>query len=481
MRTSSSPSIPGIQARLTAAVAEEPPLFACARLWHSVDMTPWVLTIAGSDPSGGAGIQADLQTLAAHHVRGAAVVTCATVQNTRGVHAVTPSSTVQLQAELRGVVDDMRLDAIKVGALGNVDVAHVVIDVLRHTNVPSVVDPIVLSTSGAKLVDGDDDDVRQVLRELVSWATVATPNRDEAAWLTGLPVDTKADAIAAARHLLQWGDVVNGRAVVVTGGHDAQQTDVVEDVLVFVADGQVRVKVVRHPRRQTEHTHGTGCALSSSIAARLALGDTVVDAVEHAIHVVDDGLRHAYSPGQGRGPVHVLSTALSPAERRSLALRDSAPLADDDDVAFMQQCLQEAAQAADHGDVPVGALVVKDGVVVGRGHNVRERDGDPTGHAEVVALQQAAAHLGSWRLDGCTLYVTLEPCFMCAGAVVNARVSKVVFGAWDARAGAVGSVHNVCDDPHLNHRVDVVAGVCHDACQSQLQVFFQQLRDGDDP
>jgi tRNA(adenine34) deaminase len=124
----------------------------------------------------------------------------------------------------------------------------------------------------------------------------------------------------------------------------------------------------------------------------------------------------------------------------------------------------------------VTAAMWCDGVVVGEGYNRREADGDPLGHAELYALRAAAQQLGRWRLSGCTLVVTLEPCFMCAGALVNARVDRLVYGAPDPKAGAVDSLARVCTDPRLNHRVDVVAGVQADACSAQLKSFFADLR-----
>jgi len=128
-------------------------------------------------------------------------------------------------------------------------------------------------------------------------------------------------------------------------------------------------------------------------------------------------------------------------------------------------------------DVPVGAVVLDPaGVVIGSGTNVRERDNDPTGHAEVVAIRVAAAHLGSWRLDGCTLVVTLEPCTMCAGAIVLARVETLVFGAYDDKAGAVGSLWDVVRDRRLNHRPDVVGGVLADETGEVLRRFFADRR-----
>ncbi|CAN5550659.1 tRNA adenosine(34) deaminase TadA [soil metagenome] len=145
----------------------------------------------------------------------------------------------------------------------------------------------------------------------------------------------------------------------------------------------------------------------------------------------------------------------------------------------MGEALDLARSALHSGDVPVGALVVDAaGAVVGTGQNARERDNDPTAHAEVVALRDAAARRGRWRLDGCTLVVTLEPCVMCAGAVVAARLDRLVFGAYDAKAGAVGSLWDVVRDRRLNHRPDVVADVRADESAALLRDFFANRRGG---
>ncbi len=149
----------------------------------------------------------------------------------------------------------------------------------------------------------------------------------------------------------------------------------------------------------------------------------------------------------------------------------------DVDETHVRRCLALAEEAAALGEVPVGALVVHDGVVVGEGFNRRELDRDPLAHAELRALAQAAARLGRWRLSGCTLYVTLEPCFMCAGALVNARVDRLVYGAADPKAGAVRSLGAVCDDARLNHRLQVVSGVLEAECGAALSAFFARLRD----
>ncbi len=144
---------------------------------------------------------------------------------------------------------------------------------------------------------------------------------------------------------------------------------------------------------------------------------------------------------------------------------------------WMRLALDEATLALPSGDVPVGAVVVSaDATVLGRGHNVREADGDPTGHAEVQALRAAAAAVGDWRLSGCTLVVTLEPCTMCAGALVLARVDRLVYGAEDPKAGAVGSLWDVVRDRRLNHRPEVVPGVRADECGDLLRAFFREHR-----
>jgi tRNA(adenine34) deaminase len=144
--------------------------------------------------------------------------------------------------------------------------------------------------------------------------------------------------------------------------------------------------------------------------------------------------------------------------------------------AAMGLALEEATAASAHGDVPVGAVVLRDGEVIAQRHNERERTGDPSAHAEILALRDAAVVIGSWRLSGTTLVVTLEPCPMCAGALVAARVDQVVFGAADPKAGACGSLYNLCVDPRLNHEVEVVPGVRAEECAALLTEFFGDRR-----
>ncbi len=146
------------------------------------------------------------------------------------------------------------------------------------------------------------------------------------------------------------------------------------------------------------------------------------------------------------------------------------------DADAMGLALEEARAALTHGDVPVGAVVLVDGDVVARRHNEREAANDPTAHAEVLALRDAASTLGRWRLDDATLVVTLEPCAMCAGAAVSARLGRLVFGAPDLKAGATGSLYNLCADPRLNHEVPITAGVRADEAADLLTTFFAERR-----
>jgi tRNA(adenine34) deaminase len=143
---------------------------------------------------------------------------------------------------------------------------------------------------------------------------------------------------------------------------------------------------------------------------------------------------------------------------------------------WMGLALDLAREAAEAGEVPVGAIVVKDGRVIGRGANRREADRDPVAHAEILAIAEAAHAVGHWRLEGTTLYATLEPCPMCAGAILNARIPRVVYGCDDPKAGAVRSLYTLLGDPRLNHRCDVVAGVRADECGAVLTEFFEGLR-----
>jgi tRNA(adenine34) deaminase len=147
-----------------------------------------------------------------------------------------------------------------------------------------------------------------------------------------------------------------------------------------------------------------------------------------------------------------------------------------EDQVWMLAALAEARRAAEIGEVPIGAVVVREGELVGRGHNRREIDGDPLAHAELLALREAAALIPGWRLSGCTMYVTLEPCAMCAGALVNSRIDRLVYGAADPKGGWCGTLGNLVQDPRLNHRLEVTAGVLEAESAALLTGFFALLR-----
>lgn len=147
-----------------------------------------------------------------------------------------------------------------------------------------------------------------------------------------------------------------------------------------------------------------------------------------------------------------------------------------DDSYWMKKALAQAANAGRRGEVPIGAVLVKDGVVIGRGYNLREGKQDPCAHAELLAIRQAAKRLGAWRLTGTTLYVTLEPCPMCMGAILLARIERLVFGCFDPKAGAAGSLYDLTSDRRFNHRVEVASGVLGGECSAILSDFFRELR-----
>ncbi len=144
---------------------------------------------------------------------------------------------------------------------------------------------------------------------------------------------------------------------------------------------------------------------------------------------------------------------------------------------YMEQAIAEANKALQKNEVPIGAVLVKDDKIIAVGFNERESLKDPTAHAEIIAIRKAATALDSWRLEECTLYVTLEPCPMCAGAILNSRIKRVVFGAFDAKGGAAGTVVNLLEDKAFNHQVEVIAGVMEKECKQLLQSFFKNLRE----
>ncbi len=148
----------------------------------------------------------------------------------------------------------------------------------------------------------------------------------------------------------------------------------------------------------------------------------------------------------------------------------------DNDVLWMEKALELARQASEKGEVPVGAILVKDDICVAAAHNLREQSGNPIAHAEMLVMQEASQKLGNWRLTDTTLYVTLEPCPMCAGAIVLARIPKVVYAADDPRTGAAGTIYNIVQDERLNHQVELVSGVCAEESSTLLKSFFKNLR-----
>ena len=147
-----------------------------------------------------------------------------------------------------------------------------------------------------------------------------------------------------------------------------------------------------------------------------------------------------------------------------------------DDYYFMKKALEQANRAYKAGEVPVGAVVVKDGKIIARGFNERETKQDPTAHAELTAMKKAAKKLSSWRLTGCTLFVTLEPCPMCSGVIINSRIDRVVFGAYDQKAGCCTTLYHLCNDERFNHRAQVLGGVMEEECAEILSSFFREKR-----
>ncbi len=260
---------------------------------HANPSPPVVLTIAGFDPSSGAGITADLKTFAAHNCYGVAAITALTVQNTQGATALHPIDASVLKESIEGLLADDRVRAIKIGMLGNRASAEVVRDVLAsHTALPSVLDPVLRSSSGLELVDAAG---QEFLRDhLLNCVRLVTPNIEEAALLTGLKIENIEGMKAAAKKLVEMG----AAAAVVTGGHLEKAVDVLYDGVElesFVGD---HVK--------PDNTHGTGCTFSSAIAANLALGRQLRDAVVLAKAYVTEAIRKAYPVGPGRLPLNHL-------------------------------------------------------------------------------------------------------------------------------------------------------------------------------
>ena len=253
-------------------------------------MIPVALSIAGSDPSGGAGIQADLKTFHQHGVYGCAVVTLLTVQNTRGVTRMDVLDAALVGAQLAAVLDDIPPGAVKTGALGSAAVVEAIATRLATSSVPLVVDPVLAATHGGALLDADG--CRALVARLLPRAALVTPNLAEAAALSGRAVVSEADAREAARAIADLG----ARAVLVKGGH--LEGDAVD---TFYVDGHFERLVA--PRVATRHTHGVGCALSAAITALLARGVPLIDACARAKQWVSAAIAAAPGLGGGAGPI----------------------------------------------------------------------------------------------------------------------------------------------------------------------------------
>lgn len=251
-----------------------------------------LLTIAGSDSSGGAGIQADLKTFSALGAYGLSVICAVTAQNTRGVVSYEKVSKQMIAAQIDAVFDDIPIDAVKVGMLGDAETVHLVAERLRH-HAPSilVVDPVMTAKSGHRLLDTDAEE--RLLNELLPLATLATPNIPEAAALWGQPVNNSGDMIRAATFLHHKGI----QAVLVKGGHLGEHAD----DLLLDTDG---IQLYKGERLEARHTHGTGCSLSSALAVYLACGIELRQAAGLAKSWVREGIREGLAVGSGCGPIH---------------------------------------------------------------------------------------------------------------------------------------------------------------------------------
>lgn len=253
-----------------------------------------LLTIAGSDSSGGAGIQADLKTFAAHGVYGMSVINSVTAQNTMGVTAIHDIPTDIVEAQLDAVFSDIMIDGVKIGMLSSAQIALAVAKKLRKYKPEIIVlDPVMVSTSGSKLLS--DDAIEAVRTELIPIATVVTPNIPEAEALTGIEISNKDDMEKAARSIGR----IGCKYVLVKGGH---LTDSADDLLYDTADDNVTI--FEGNRINSKNTHGTGCSISSAVCANLAVGMDAYSAVKAAKEYIRTGIEHAESIGSGNGPIH---------------------------------------------------------------------------------------------------------------------------------------------------------------------------------
>ncbi|MEU3952220.1 bifunctional hydroxymethylpyrimidine kinase/phosphomethylpyrimidine kinase [Streptomyces achromogenes] len=253
-------------------------------------MIPRVLTVAGSDSGGGAGIQADLKTMLAHGVHGMSVLTAVTAQNSLGVQGAWELPAAAVRAQYRSVVDDIGVQAVKTGMLASAELVETVADLISGTDAPAVVDPVGVSKHGDALLAASALDA--VRTRLLPAATVATPNLDEVAHLTGIRVESEADLRRAAAAVLAHGP----RWVLIKGGH------LPGDAVDLLTDG-CEEHLLRAPRHDNRHTHGTGCTLASAIACGLALGKSVPEAATAAKEYVTGAIAAGFALGAGIGPV----------------------------------------------------------------------------------------------------------------------------------------------------------------------------------
>ena len=257
-----------------------------------MSVPPRVLTVAGSDSGGGAGIQADLKTILALGVHGMSVVTAVTAQNSLGVQGAWQLPVEAVRTQYRSVVDDIGVQAVKTGMLSSAELVEAVAELIGGTDVPAVVDPVGVSKHGDPLLAASALD--SVRTKLLPAATVATPNLDEVAQLTGVRVESEADLREAAAAVLAYGP----RWVLVKGGHLAAGSEAVD----LLTDGSEE-HWLRAPRHDTRHTHGTGCTLASAIASQLAKGQSVPEAVAAAKRYVTGAIAAGFALGGGIGPV----------------------------------------------------------------------------------------------------------------------------------------------------------------------------------
>lgn len=271
-----------------------------SRLSSSTQRYRVAMTIAGSDSSGGAGIQADLKTFSSLGLYGASVVTAITAQNTEGVHSQFAIPAEMVCNQIVAVMDDLTPSVVKIGMLANADIVHAVADALRGCNIPIVLDPVIVSTSGHRLLSAEALDV--VKQRLLPMATVITPNIPEMEALTMMPIGSESEKLEAARYLIS----IGARAVLLKGGHESGAEK--RDILYLPTENGILEEHMSMPTIPTRNTHGTGCTLSSAIAAYIALGCGLSEAAHRAKEYVTNALMAGADIvlGRGHGPVNHL-------------------------------------------------------------------------------------------------------------------------------------------------------------------------------